>query len=123
MDIHLATSAETPPELPAGVEVQTVYHDFLSYLLEKTKIRLFELHPTGIWDTLWGRAEIVMAHPNRWGDRQQRVLDAAAISTGLISAARAPTGLFFLEEGEAAASFCATRPELRKDLQVRFIPA
>lgn len=60
-----------------------------------------------------------MAHPNRWGVEQQRVLEAAAISTGLISAARVPTGLFFLEEGEAAASFCATRPELRKNLQVR----
>jgi len=52
------------------------------------------------------RAEIVLSHPNRWGESQQKFLQKAAIAAGLVSEKGAAERLVFIEEGEASASFC-----------------
>jgi len=52
------------------------------------------------------KAEIVLSHPNRWGESQQKFLQKAAIAAGLVSEKGAAERLVFIEEGEASASFC-----------------
>lgn len=57
------------------------------------------------------KAEIVLSHPNRWGENQQKFLQKAAVAAGLVSETGVSERLIFIEEGEASASFCMSTNE------------
>jgi len=63
-------------ELPPGLTVETIYSNFLQYLLDNTKTFFVTRTPNGatVWQQLIDDAEFVIAHPNAWGIREQHVL-------------------------------------------------
>lgn len=59
--------------------------------------------------------EVILAHPNLWGEREQEFLREIAVSAGLIPNTEIAKNkqLFFVEEAEASARYCisaATNP-------------
>jgi hypothetical protein len=74
-------------------------------LLKRTQEFLRERTGGDVWSSLKHRAEIVISHPNRWGTKQQKFLEEAAIQAGLVTREGAKKYLHFVEEAEAAASF------------------
>lgn len=97
-------------DLLAGksVPLPRIYADYLAYLLQHTRTYLRDALGKDPWDTLKDKAEIVLSHPNRWGESQQKFLETAAITADLISRGGARTRLHFVEEAEAAACFGMT---------------
>ena len=89
-----------------GIPLNKIYTDFLSYLLAQTRRHLRDSTGSDPWPEMAERAEIVLSHPNRWGESQQKFLQNAAIAAGLVSGEGAAERLVFIEEGEASASFC-----------------
>ena len=69
-----------------------------------------------MWSNFGHQADIVLSHPNRWGKKQQKYLEEAAIQAGLVTREGAEKYLHFVEEAEAAASFAL----LDVNLDVKF---
>jgi hypothetical protein len=63
--------------------------------------------------------EVVIAHPNGWGIREQTFLRAAAVDAGFASASAAPSKIRFVTEAEASVHFCIYHTNLGSRLQVR----
>lgn len=78
----------------------------MSYLLAQTRRHLRDCTGSDPWPDMAEQTEIVLTHPNRWGENQQKFLQQAAITAGLVSEKGASERLVFIEEGEASASFC-----------------
>ena len=83
-----------------------VYSDFLRYLFTRTQTYLRDRTDSDPWLELGDQAEVILTHPNGWNIIQQRFLQKAVVTAELIPANEIQARLHFLEEGEAAASFC-----------------
>lgn len=64
------------------------------------------------------QVDIVLTHPNKWTDKEQRFLEDAVVRAGLLKRRSIERRLHFVEEAEAAASFgmLAQEPEPLRDL-------
>ncbi|KAF8755016.1 ATP binding [Rhizoctonia solani] len=105
-------------ELPPGVTLRQIYSDFLGYLLKHTR-SFFEdriLDGKQIWSRYSPTMEVVIAHPNGWGIREQAFLRSAAVAAGFATTDQAPTKVRFVTEAEASVHFCIHHTNL-----VRFL--
>lgn len=95
-------------ELPYNVTVEQIYADFLRYLVAHTRT-YFEARTNNgeaVWRDLIRKADVVIAHPNAWGLREQNVLRRAAIRADVVSPNDAGAQIHFVSEGEASVHFC-----------------
>lgn len=97
--------------LPSELELLTIYTDFMSYILQHTGDCISQVFGADIWNELKDDVEIVMTYPNLWKTEQKQVLLNAAILSGWITEPRCRTNLFFVEEAQAAARYCAAHPD------------
>jgi hypothetical protein len=106
--------------LPQGVTVETIYSDFLRYLLKNTRAFFETRTPNGatVWQQLIDAAEFVIAHPNAWGLREQYVLRRAAVRADYLSFIQADYRIRFVSEGEASVHFCIVHGDLAAKLKV-----
>ncbi|KAJ1303451.1 hypothetical protein OPQ81_011640 [Rhizoctonia solani] len=106
-------------DLPPGVTLRQIYSDFLGYLLKHTRA-FFEdriLDGKQIWERYSPTMEVVIAHPNGWGIREQAFLRSAAVSAGFATADLAPAKVRFVTEAEASVHFCIHHTNLGNVLQ------
>ncbi|QRW20294.1 hypothetical protein RhiXN_09269 [Rhizoctonia solani] len=95
-------------ELPPGVTLRQIYADFLRYLLKHTKT-FFEdrvLDGQQTWARYSPTMEVVIAHPNGWGIREQTFLRSAAVAAGFSTDEKALASVRFVTEAEASVHFC-----------------
>lgn len=81
----------------------------MKYLIGHTQNRLKEITGSDLWATHHENAEIILTHPNLWGDNQWAFLREAAVNAGLITKERAADNLHLVEEAEAAARYCVSK--------------
>lgn len=106
--------------LPNDVPLAQIYADFLRYLLQHTQT-YFEDHILDgkkIWETYKSTLEVIIAHPNGWGTREQAFLRSAAITAGFSSSSNADTRVHFVTEAEASVHFCTFHTSLGNQLKV-----
>ncbi|CAE6436769.1 unnamed protein product [Rhizoctonia solani] len=105
--------------LPPGVTLHQIYSDFLGYLLRHTRA-FFEdriLDGKQIWERYSPTMEVVIAHPNGWGIREQTFLRTAAATVGFSTSGQASSRIRFVTEAEASVHFCIHHTNLRNVLQ------
>ncbi|TFK71046.1 hypothetical protein BDN72DRAFT_877354 [Pluteus cervinus] len=98
--------------LPLGLNIVTVFADFLRYLLDCTRNFIQESSPSGIllWSSIESDIEFVISHPNGWGGLQQSQLRQAAIQAQLVPATDAGAKrVHFITEGEASLHSCISK--------------
>ncbi|KAG8727547.1 hypothetical protein FRC11_012944, partial [Ceratobasidium sp. 423] len=106
-------------DLPPGVTLRQIYTDFLRYLLKHTK-EYFEdriLDGKLIWERYHSTMEVVLAHPNGWGIREQAFLRQVATEAGFAASEHAQKNIRFLTEAEASVHFCIHHTNLSSRLQ------
>ncbi|KAG8710219.1 hypothetical protein FRC11_004729, partial [Ceratobasidium sp. 423] len=59
-----------------------------------------------IWQNYSGDMDIIIAHPNGWGIREQAFLRGAAVTAGFTTSEKARTHVRFVTEAEASVHFC-----------------
>jgi len=99
---------EIPP-LPKNKTVVRVLADFLEYLLNCARDFIKDTHGTGVmlWDSVQGRIEFILSHPNGWEGSQQNQIRRAAVLAALVP--DTPDGqskIHLVTEGEASLHFC-----------------
>ena len=62
--------------------------------------------------------EVVIAHPNGWGIREQTFLRGAAVEAGFAGTNNARTNIRFVTEAEASVHFCVYHTNLGERLKV-----
>ncbi len=95
--------------LPLGKTVIEVFGDFLKYLFACARRFLIETHPNGdsLWNSVEGRIEFILSHPNGWEGSQQGKMRQATIAAGLIpDNAAGHARIHFVTEGEASMHYC-----------------
>jgi hypothetical protein len=109
-------------DLPPNVTITQVYSDYLRYIISHTKRHLHDYLGRDVWEEHSDQVEIILAHPNHWGKREQDILEQATVNAGAISKKGCDTRLHFVEEAEASASFCTvTKPAVASRLTVSII--
>ncbi|KAF8695037.1 ATP binding, partial [Rhizoctonia solani] len=95
-------------DLPPGVSLRQIYSDFLRYLLKHTKAYFEDriINGKNIWERHSPTMEVVIAHPNGWGVREQAFLRIAAVDAGFSSSNQAASKVRFVTEAEASVHFC-----------------
>jgi len=111
--------------LPTGISLQTIYTDFMVYLMKHTQ-EFFEsriLDGGKVWDELHKDMTIVIAHPNGWTVKEQNFLRKAAVAARYTSEAKAHAQIHFVSEAEASVHFCMFHSDLHNRLNpnVNFI--
>ncbi|KAH7336868.1 hypothetical protein B0J17DRAFT_665188 [Rhizoctonia solani] len=94
--------------LPPGISLRQIYSDFLGYLLKHTRT-FFEdriLDGKSIWEKYSPKMEVIIAHPNGWGIREQAFLRAAAVTAGFSTSDQAASKIRFVTEAEASVHYC-----------------
>ncbi|KAF8597350.1 hypothetical protein BDV93DRAFT_596755 [Ceratobasidium sp. AG-I] len=112
--LHLHPSDMAPTSgfkleaLPRGVSISQIYTDLFRYLYSHTKLFFEEHNLDGgrTWQSLSNTMELVVAHPNGWGSREQGVLRSAAVQAGLSSQGSAHERIIFVPEAEASLQYC-----------------
>ncbi|KAF8713398.1 ATP binding, partial [Rhizoctonia solani] len=107
--------------LPFNVPLSQIYSDFLGYLLQHTQ-SYFEDHIIDgkrIWQQYKPSMEVVLAHPNGWGIREQAFLRLAAVKAGFTNASDAPSRVHFVNEAEASVHFCTLYSDIGSQLKAR----
>ena len=105
--------------LPPNVNITKVYTDYMTYVVENTQKHLQNYLLRDVWADLHDKTEVILAHPNYWGSREQDILGQAAVNAKLISERRRSKKLHFVEEAEASASYLmSSREALVKNLTV-----
>ncbi|KAG8717704.1 hypothetical protein FRC08_006896 [Ceratobasidium sp. 394] len=104
--------------LPSDIPLQRIYSDFLRYLLKHTRSFFEERIVDGplVWENYRSKMEVVIAHPNGWGIREQTFLRAAAMDTGYVPTS-SPRRIRFVTEAEASVHFCIHHTNLGSCLQ------
>jgi hypothetical protein len=108
--------------LPSGVPLSQIYADFLGYLLQHTQT-YFEDHILDgkrIWRTYKSNLEVIIAHPNGWGIREQSFLRSATVTAGFTSTGAATSRVHFVSEAEASVHFCMFHTNLGSQLSVSY---
>ncbi|KAG9103545.1 hypothetical protein FRC06_010030 [Ceratobasidium sp. 370] len=105
--------------LPDGVSLRQIYTDFLTYLFKHTQSFFEDRIVDGslIWKNYQPKMEVVIAHPNGWGIREQTFLRAVATDAGFASASSSHR-IRFVTEAEASVHFCIYHTNLGSRLQV-----
>ncbi|KAG8700594.1 hypothetical protein FRC08_004616 [Ceratobasidium sp. 394] len=112
--LHLHPSDMAPASgfklepLPAGLTVDQVYVDYFRYLFQHTRT-FFQDHTflgQDTWGSLHTSMDVVIAHPNGWGTREQGVLRTAAVEAGWSTPRRSQQQISFVSEAEASVQFC-----------------
>ncbi|KAB5593094.1 Heat shock protein HSP70 [Ceratobasidium theobromae] len=105
--------------LPPGVSLRQIYADFLGYLHKHTRAYFEDRMVDGalIWEQCKPTMEIIIAHPNGWGVREQTFLRGVAIDSGLVDSSLAPSKVRFVTEAEASVHFCIYQSNLGTRLQ------
>ncbi|KAG8727674.1 hypothetical protein FRC10_005777, partial [Ceratobasidium sp. 414] len=106
-DMAPASGFELEP-LPVGLTVDRVYTDYFRYLFKHTRT-FFQGHTflgQDIWRSLCTSMDIVIAHPNGWGTREQGILRKAAVEAGWSTRRRSEQQISFVSEAEASVQFC-----------------
>ncbi|CEL62427.1 hypothetical protein RSOLAG1IB_04783 [Rhizoctonia solani AG-1 IB] len=105
--------------LPPGVPLRKVYSDFLGYLLLNTESYFEDRVVDGkrIWQRYSPEMEVIIAHPNGWGIREQTFLRNAAIDAKLVVSSQATRKIRFVTEAEASVHFCIYHTNLGNRLQ------
>ena len=116
-----AMKEQMSTQLPKGKTIVDVFADFMRYLFDSTKALIVASEPNGevIWDTISSDFELVLTHPNGWGEPQQTQLRTAAVRAGIVP--DTPVGhsrINFMTEGEASFNFCVTHTYTSEDLKV-----
>ena len=95
------------PSLPATVDIDTVYEDFIKYLFKHTQVHFEEHIANGpaIWSRLRDKIHVVLTIPNGWDLYQQHALRNAVVTSGLVAFDNANTLLSFISESEASIHF------------------
>ncbi|CAE6332690.1 unnamed protein product [Rhizoctonia solani] len=95
-------------DLPPGVGLRQIYSDFLGYLLKHTRAYFEDriINGKSIWERYSPTMEVVIAHPNGWGVREQAFLRTAAVAAGFSTSDQAPKKVRFVTEAEASVHFC-----------------
>ncbi|KAG8692795.1 hypothetical protein FRC11_003366, partial [Ceratobasidium sp. 423] len=95
-------------DLPPGVGLKQIYSDFLKYLLKHTRSYFQDrvLDGEEVWRRYSPTMEVVIAHPNGWGIREQTFLRSAAVAAGFSTAGQASRKVRFVTEAEASVHFC-----------------
>jgi hypothetical protein len=110
------------PPLPGGLTVEQVYADYLGYLFRNTETFFKErmLDGPSIWNEYREGIRFVIAHPNGWDLREQRVLAQAAIRAGLVpTLGDAEERIHFVGEAEASVHYILfNRNDIQTDLKV-----
>ncbi|QRV77750.1 50S ribosome-binding GTPase [Ceratobasidium sp. AG-Ba] len=94
--------------LPHGIQLSQIYIDFLRYILQHTR-QHFEariLDGPKIWETYKPDMDVIIAHPNGWGLKEQAFLRKAAVDAGFASTEHASQRIHFVTEAEASVHFC-----------------
>jgi hypothetical protein len=107
--------------LPFNVPLSQIYSDFLGYLLQHTQSYFVDHIIDGkrIWDQYKSSMEVVLAHPNGWGIREQAFLRLAAVKAGYTNANDAASRVHFVNEAEASVHFCTLYSDIGSQLKVR----
>jgi hypothetical protein len=97
------------PQLPPNKTVVNLFADFMQYLVKCAKTYITETHANGasLWQSVEGKIEYVLTHPNGWEGPQQQQMRQAAVLAGLVP--NTPVGhakIKFVTEGEASLHFC-----------------
>ena len=103
------------PPFPSRVTTETVYTDFMKYLMENTKKSFEECIPNGaaIWRRLRDAMLVILTTPNGWDLAQQGTLRKAAIAAGLVKEENAHELLDFVTEGEASVHYALAYSQSR----------
>lgn len=92
--------------LPSDVSLENIYTDFLTYVLKHTKQHLKADTGSDPWTP---DAEIIIAHPNKWGKTQQDFLMQVAVASGFVEDSDyGRSRIYFVEEAEASARYCVS---------------
>ncbi|CAE6460910.1 unnamed protein product [Rhizoctonia solani] len=116
-DLRTEHNLELDP-LPDGVNLSRIYADFLRYLLEHTR-KSFEttiIDGPQVWETHSPGMQIVIAHPNGWGIREQAFLRTSVVVAGFVLAENAWDQVHFVTEAEASVHFCTYYTNLGNSL-------
>ncbi|KDN46071.1 hypothetical protein RSAG8_04578, partial [Rhizoctonia solani AG-8 WAC10335] len=105
--------------LPPGVSLRQIYSDFLGYLLKHTRSYFEDRIIDGkqIWEQYSPAMEVVIAHPNGWGLREQTFLQSVAVVAGLSTSEQASSKVRFVSEAEASVHFGISHTNLGDFLQ------
>ena len=109
-------------QLPRGKSLIDVFADLIRFLFDSTKefFKISELNGGELWESVSDNIELVLTHPNGWGDLEQKQMHTAAVRAGVVP--ESPSGrsrVHFVTEGEVNFIFCATYTEAGKHLRVR----
>lgn len=113
----------TLPDLPKNLTILSLYTDYLTYLLHFTHSWYLSSSPiegSSIWDRLWPKARIIMATPDGWDERQQKVLVRALSGAG-IDAGTEMGRVEFVRESEAAVCAVLKEQNVREVLRVSIL--
>ena len=120
VELPVAMASQMSTELPGGKTIIDVFADFMRYLFDKTTEAIFkssELDGKLRWDS--ESIELVLSHPNGWGDSQRTHLRNAVVKAGIIQDTPAEHArVHFVSEGEASFNFCATHTQAGENLEV-----
>lgn len=107
-------------DLPPGVPLRQIYSDFLGYLLKHTQLYFEDriLDGKQIWEKYKPTMEVIIAHPNGWGIREQTFLRAAAVEAGFADPDKASSRIRFVTEAEASVHYCIHHTNLGNQLKV-----
>ena len=72
-----------------------------------------------MWKAHFPSADVVIAHPNGWGLREQEFMRKAAVAAGIVLQSEASSRIFFVTEGEASVHYCMFHANLAPQFRVR----
>ncbi|KAH7088645.1 hypothetical protein BKA62DRAFT_835565 [Auriculariales sp. MPI-PUGE-AT-0066] len=108
-DTMKAANNLTPPSLPAGVSLKTVYKDLLAYLFKYARDYIdatsVDIGGGKLWSRLGPKFELCLAIPNGWNESQQQFLREAVVAADILPANHEAQRLKFVSEAEAAVHF------------------
>ena len=120
LELPVAMANQMNTVFPGGKTVIDVFADFMRYLFDTTTKAIVESsEPDGKfrWDSK--SIELVLTHPNGWGDPQRAHLRNAAVKAGIIQDTPAEHArVHFVSEGEASFNFCVTHTQEGENLEV-----
>ncbi|KAF8311659.1 uncharacterized protein EI90DRAFT_2953365 [Cantharellus anzutake] len=109
--------------LPEGVPLSTIYRDFFGYLIKHTQDAFEDcvLDGARVWEMLFPSADVVIAHPNGWGLREQEFMHEAAVAANIVPQSQPRTRIFFVTEGEASVHYCMFYANIAPQLKLNFV--